>query len=52
MPSHPDRVRQNYCEHEWITQLWAYNFLVCSKCGGLTQDKIDILYSPEKKRNL
>lgn len=17
MPSHPDRVRQNYCEHEW-----------------------------------
>lgn len=18
MPSHPDRVRQNYCEHDWI----------------------------------
>jgi len=48
MPSHPDRVKQNYCKHDWVTKSWAYNFLVCSNCGGWTQDKIKILY-PSKK---
>jgi len=35
MPPHPDRVRQNYCEHEW-KRLFMLSF-VCSKCGKIVQ---------------
>jgi len=36
MPSHPDRVRQNYCDHYWYIDYnkeedWYYE--VCSYCN-------------------
>jgi hypothetical protein len=38
MPSHPDRVRRNYCEHEW-REIWGVDIAdlirfgrMCKKC--------------------
>ncbi len=44
-----ERARRSYCEHEWKTESWAYNFLVCAKCGAWTHDKEDIFYPPKEK---
>lgn len=48
MPSHQDRVRRNYCEHEWKTEKYAYNFLICSKCGGWLNENGESIYYPLK----
>ena len=38
MPSHPERVRKNYCEHEWIEVLGVdlaglyHTAKLCTKC--------------------
>jgi hypothetical protein len=35
MPSHPDRVRRNYCDHEWHRGVDIADFVLfkCFKCG-------------------
>lgn len=45
MPSHPDRVRQNYCKHDDIVIIESDlgKFLKCMKCGK------EQYISPKKK---
>ena len=42
MPSHPDRVRRNYCEHKYNIVAWKNHERIglhCYKCGKLKLDK-------------
>lgn len=38
------------CKHEWVTKPYAYNFLVCEKCGAwLAEDGVSILHHKKDK---